>query len=1360
MRGFDLHTAERRRSLRPFLSRTAICGALAGLAAAVCTPACAQVAATGPQMPVWSGVASASGAGPSISIGAATGAVNLNSARTVIDWSSFNVAGGHNVTFNFGARNWIVLNRINDSGPDNISGNVQGLVSGAFGGNIWFSARNGLIFGSGATVDAGGLLVTASSPNLTQFLDPSNLNIDFPGAGLGASGVIQIQSGAALTSHGGLVALIAQNVTSDKGSAVSALGGGSVLYGAAEGYTIHLATTTPGDLDLVDFIVPDAGSGSLAGIGLDLQNTTTANSVFVAAVSRAGVASTVINLEGMITATSAATSSGGDIILSGGGGIAGRLPAAATAGSTPTDFYLGQLTASRDIQLSNIGLTLAKPFPRPPKTITPPDLSTLDECVIFDCSTSGCPLAAVGCAPIAGPAPFILTKSIDDSFLSELSAGRDIKIVTLQEIDLGGASAARNLSVDGATLFANSLSAGGKTTLVTEAGDLHVGSVALGGDGAISAKTTATVDAVGFTGPGATLSVTTGADLFLGDGSGDVSGGSVNLTAGGAAIVNLGGNATLTTVKAGGSAILQAGALNIGLVTASQVLAKGGSVSVGTANSAGDVYVIATGGNAVVGTAVAGDDVFLRATGGSAQLTFATLTGAGPDAVGAAFDGNPDAVGNGRTLSVVGDVDAKVGFGAGFVNGATSIGVKAGRDAMLSVVSDLPSATSVAAGQDAVLQAPSVSFSEVSAGRDLTLNATIGSLVTTTSITAARDITLGAGGTLSVADIAAPSGSITLSGKTLSTGALNAGQDLTLTTTGGDFATTRNLAAGGAITLSASGALNLASVTAGAGSISLSGKSVTAGALATPQDLTLKATGGGVTIASYKIGRDLIAQGATLSLGTALSPVGRDLSLSTSGDFTAAADLNAGRNLSLVVGGAATLKGLSAPQVITLDVQGKAQTGAISGTDVHVVAADLDLGGTLSAQTAEIESRTGALRLGGSSADGAPASGLWLDAAELGRVHAAKFLTLYAGAVAGTARGDLTVFDLNLDPAATPQLNLYAGGGRSVLVQGSAAPTTSGGVVNIGDVTAPAWQPTSILISGALGAATFSNGVYSAVRDFADVRLHATQDIIMGSPRFISLIQATAIGDIDLGRNLPSGGAPITVEQNRVFVSTGRLELSAVGKVVNQNTSTDMTQSVGIFLTNKASPSLVIDPPKLVDIFGSFLGKSGAPVTGFAAGGSIDFVIVDSTGKPVAVPTGAIFHFDSCTLGTSSCSGASALAPSISKTGPVSPDSAIPGDEGGGAGSGSGTESDAGPLGDLGGPLADSEDTAAGKDGSSGQDAATETTAQAAARSAPGRTQTPPLATVAPRDPKAALNDPVTTGAGSEEIWRSREAKP
>src|SRR6185437_5069154 len=176
--------------------------------------------------------------------------------------------------------------------------------------------------------------------------------------------------------------------------------------------------------------------------------------------------------------------------------------------------------------------------------------------------------------------------------------------------------------------------------------------------------------------------------------------------------------------------------------------AKAGSISVGQATSAGDVYITATGGDAVVGTIVAGDDAFVRAIGGSAQLTFATLTGQGADAVGTAFDGNPDTAGNGRVLSVVGDLDAKVGFGAGFVNGATSIGVNAGRDALLSVSNALPAATSVTAGQDATLQAPTVSFAAVSAGRDLTLRATSGDLTASQNITAVRNITLGAAGGL------------------------------------------------------------------------------------------------------------------------------------------------------------------------------------------------------------------------------------------------------------------------------------------------------------------------------------------------------------------------------------------------------------------------------------------------------------------------------------------------------------------------------------------------------------------------------------------------------------------------------------
>ncbi|MBS0360767.1 MAG: hypothetical protein JSR98_05265, partial [Proteobacteria bacterium] len=40
------------------------------------------------------------------------------------------------------------------------------------------------------------------------------------------------------------------------------------------------------------------------------------------------------------------------------------------------------------------------------------------------------------------------------------------------------------------------------------------------------------------------------------------------------------------------------------------------------------------------------------------------------------------------------------------------------------------------------------------------------------------------------------------------------------------------------------------------------------------------------------------------------------------------------------------------------------------------------------------------------------------------------------------------------------------------------------------------------------------------------------------------------------------------------------------------------------------------------------------------------------------------------------------------------------------------------------------------------------------------RAATPPLLAASPNDPDAALAEPVTTGAGSEEIWRSRRVEP
>ena len=53
----------------------------------------------------------------------------------------------------------------------------------------------------------------------------------------------------------------------------------------------------------------------------------------------------------------------------------------------------------------------------------------------------------------------------------------------------------------------------------------------------------------------------------------------------------------------------------------------------------------------------------------------------------------------------------------------------------------------------------------------------------------------------------------------------------------------------------------------------------------------------------------------------------------------------------------------------------------------------------------------------------------------------------YAGSTTGGTRGDLTLGDLSINPANTPRVTFLVGSNNTALVQGTVAPTTSGGVL-------------------------------------------------------------------------------------------------------------------------------------------------------------------------------------------------------------------------------------------------------------------------------------------------------------------------
>ena len=77
---------------------------------------------------------------------------------------------------------------------------------------------------------------------------------------------------------------------------------------------------------------------------------------------------------------------------------------------------------------------------------------------------------------------------------------------------------------------------------------------------------------------------------------------------------------------------------------------------------------------------------------------------------------------------------------------------------------------------------------------------------------------------------------------------------------------------------------------------------------------------------------------------------------------------------------------LSTGRNLILDVGGKATIAtATAGVNIRILAGDLDLTGTVTAPTAQIESRSGAIRVGGSAGD--TAGTLTLDNTDFGQLR-------------------------------------------------------------------------------------------------------------------------------------------------------------------------------------------------------------------------------------------------------------------------------------------------------------------------------------------------------------------------------------
>jgi filamentous hemagglutinin family protein len=468
-----------------------------------------------------------------------------------------------------------------------------------------------------------------------------------------------------------------------------------------------------------------------------------------------------------------------------------------------------------------------------------------------------------------------------------------------------------------------------------------------------------------------------------------------------------------------------------------------------------------------------------------------------------------------------------------------------------------------------------------------------------------------------------------------------------------------------------------------------------------------------ITIASTNAaGHIQLTQALITGVGPDTAPAGRRLTLTASGS---GADVSFGGANGTAVQGA-TLVSFSAGRDVTANIAGAATIQGSAGRDYLIRAVDLEIAGPLSAGNLRVEAASGSLTLGGPGTSTATA--MRISDAEFQRITVTGTASFIAGAANGSARGNLVVDTLNVDPARVPRLFLGAGPSNDVLVNGVVAPTADGGTLTIGDAAPDgAFRPQRILVSGAIGAASGTpESGFSNVRAFDAVTLNARSDIILGSQRFISLVQSVPLEQVDVSQNMPSGVAPTPEEQGRVYLVADSASFSANTRIIQQNTGTATAQN-GLIVQGDGSTAttndgLTVSDADLVELFGVFRNSAGVVQMGLSA----------STGNLVLLQTGTV-RFNGCALIGGTCAAATMMQSSMqAQTAQIAEYASGDSEEG---------------------PESEAEDDEESEEEGAGEGS--------------GRFVDVPLLRPAP--PEGQDTDPVPTGTGSEELWRTQRQR-
>ncbi len=1033
-----------------------------------------------------------------------------------------------------------------------------------------------------------------------------------------------------LTSTAAGVALQLDGTVSATTSLALIAGSGSVAQGAAGAIATPSLTTK------------DGGDTTLAAVGNKVVAATFTSAGAYALASTTGVA-----IGG--TAATSATVSAPSVDVS-----AITAPTIALT-ATAADITLGTLTGSTAVTLA-----AAKDIAEAAGgAVVTPSLSTKDDgnttlaaagnkvdAATFT-STGAYALSSTTGVAIGGTAAILATVSAPSVDVSSITAPTIALTATAADVTLGALTGSTAVTLTaakaitetaGGALVTPSLTTkdGGNTTLAaagnkvdaatfTSTGAYALSSttgVAIGGTAAISATVSApSVDVSAITAPTIALTATA-ADINLGALTGSTE---VTLTAA-KDIAETAGGAVVTpslTTKDGGNTTLAA---------------AGNKVDAATFTSTGAYALSSTTGVAIGGTAATSATVSAPSVDVSAitapmialaatvtNITLGTLTGSTSVSLTAAKDiaeaaggaiATPSLTtkdGGNTTLAAAGNkVDAATFTSAGAYALSSTTGVAIGGTAAISATVSAPSVDVSA------ITAPTIALTATTA--DITLGTLTGS--TAVTLTAAKDITETAGGT-----IATPSLTSTDGGNTSLAAAGNTVAAATFTSTGAyALASTTGLAIGGTAATSA---------TVSAPSVDVSAITAPTIALtATAADITL-GTLTGSTAVKLTAAKDITeAAGGTIATPSLTSTDGGNTSLAAAGNTVAAATFTStgayalASTTALAIGGtAATSATVSAPSVDVSAIT--APTIALTAT-----AADITLG-TLTGSTAVTltaakditETAGGALvtpslttKDGGNTT--LAAAGNKVDAATFTSAGAYALSSTTGVAIGGTAAISATVSAPSVDVSAitAPTIALTATAADITLgtLTGSTAVTltaakditeTAGGTIATPSLTSTDGGNTSLAAAGnTVAAATFtSTGAYAlaSTTGLAIGGTAATSATVSAPSVDVSAITAPTIAltataaDITLG--MLTGSTAVTLAAAKDIAETaggavvtpsltskdgGNTSLAAAGNQVDAASFTSagayaLESATGVAIGGTAVTSATVSAPSV-----------------------------------------------------------------------------------------------------------------------------------------------------------------------------------